>query len=248
VGYKLCQHHNHTSQSARATNPRRLRVAIRIHRKMVHQYRGHMAHIELMKLSPNNSIPEQPIHPDGNNAFTLAEMMVALAVFSLVVIAMVGLQVFGLKMNTFTSSKLQATTATLKVLNHMRNQIRGATSVVVGNGTSADSFTPTNGPGNALQIYPTADLSSNILFYVDTSSDKLYQLDSAAGSQPVVLASYVTNELAFQPENFQGDILSDNQEHYTIKMTLQFYKVNYGVPTNTYDRYQLVTRITPRIQ
>jgi prepilin-type N-terminal cleavage/methylation domain-containing protein len=206
-----------------------------------------MANIKLMKLPPNNPTLKQPIPPDADGAFTLAEMMVALAVFSLVVIAMVGLQVFGLKMNTFTSSKLQATSATLKVLNHMRNQIRGATSVIVGNGDST-SFTATNGPGNALQVYPTADLSSNILYYVDPNADKLYELDSGASNQPVVLASYITNQLAFQPENFQGNILSNQQEHYTIKMTLQFYKVNYSVPTNSYDCYQLVTRITPRIQ
>jgi prepilin-type N-terminal cleavage/methylation domain-containing protein len=200
-----------------------------------------------MKLSPTAPTLKQPVHSGGNGAFTLAEMMVALAVFSLVVLAMVGLQVFGLKMNTFTSSKLQATAASLKVLNHLRNQIRGATSVLVGN-VSGTTFTATNGPGNALQVYPTADLGSYILYYVDPNSDTLYELDSGAGNQPVALASYVTNDLAFQPENFQGDILSDNQEHYTIKMTLQFYKVNYSVPTNTYDCYQLITRITPRIQ
>ena len=180
------------------------------------------------------------------HAFTSAEIMTALAIFSLVVIAMVSLQTFGFKMNALTASKLKSTAAGLKVLDQIRDRVREADSVVVGNGNST-SFTTTGTSGNALQIYPGTNANDYLRFYVATNTTTLYELDSLNG-QVSVIAANIVNLSAFQAVDFQGNISSSSQEHYAIRLTLQLRQLKYTVPTNTYDYYTLETEMTPRSQ
>ena len=182
------------------------------------------------------------------HAFTLAEMMTTMAIFSMVVLAMVSLQIFGFKMNSFTSSKLNSTAYSLKALDQIRDQVRGANWVQVGNG-SLTSFTVTSANGNALQTYPSTNAINYIRFYLNTNSTKLYRLDSASNSQPILIASNITNQTIFQIEDCRGsNIVSGSTEHYTIQMTLQFSQLAYSTPIPAYDYYTLQTLMTPRMQ
>ena len=182
-------------------------------------------------------------------AFTLAEMMTTMAIFSIVVLAIVSLQIFGFKMNSFTSGKLRSTTYGLKTLNQIRDQVRGATLVQVGNGNGS-SFTATSTNGNALQINPTANLANYIRFYLATNTAanyNLYQL--TAGGQPVLIASNIINQTAFRIADYRGsNMVSGSTEHYTVGVTLQFSQLAYSAPTAVYDYYTLQTVVTPRIQ
>jgi len=198
-----------------------------------------------MKSHPANP-PWKPWRRSTNaRAFTLAEMMVTMAVFGLVVTAMVSVQFFGFKMSSLTQSKLINVGYGLKALDAIRDEVRSASSVQVGNGTGV-LFTVTGTLGNTLQIYPTTN-SNHIQVYLDTNADSLYVLNST-NSSPFLIASGIINQSAFQTVGYQGNISTNAQEHYAITMTLQFSQVAYKLPTNTYDYYTLQATMTPRSQ
>lgn len=171
--------------------------------------------------------------------------MTTLAIFSLVVIAMASLQIFGLRVNAITSSKLESTAYSLKALDQIRDLVCEANSVSVGDGNSS-SFTATGTSGNALQVYLTTN-SNYLRFYLATNTTALYELNSTNNNLSL-LASNVVDQTVFEAVNFQGNILSGDQEHYAILLTLQFAQLAYTVPTNTYDYYTLQTEMTPRTQ
>jgi hypothetical protein len=174
--------------------------------------------------------------------------MVSMAVFMLVVIAMVSLQVFGLRMNTFTSAKTIFTAGSLKALDNICNTVREATnSVLVGN-VSSGTFTSISSTraqiGNAVQISNNA--ANYVVFYLNTASNRLYEKTYTNGITD--LADSIINSQPFQAENYQGSNIVTGSQHYTIHMTLLFSNMNYSTPTNTKDFYQLETRATPRAQ
>jgi len=198
-----------------------------------------------MKTFPKSRSPKSPLLTAAARAFTLAEMMTSLAIFSLVVIAMVSLQIFGFKMNAMAASKLKSTVYSLKTLNQIRKQVRSANSVAVGNGDRT-SFT-SNTSGNALQIYPTTNTDDYIRFYLAANTTALYMLNSASNN-PTLIATNITNQVVFQMVDYQGNPLTNSQEHYAIKMKLQFTQLSYSVPSYNYDYYALQTVMTPRLQ
>lgn len=198
-----------------------------------------------------SSHPQFSARPAG--AFTLAELMTTVAIFSLVVIAMVSLQIFGFKMNSFTSNKLKSTSACLKTLNQMRNQIREATNAVLignfnaGNNTFAAVANSYSAIGDAVQI--SNNPTSLVTFYLNTNTDTLYELGNDTNSELTVLARNIINSQPFQAVNWQGDTVNvGSSDHYTIQMTLQFSNLVYSVPTPVYDTYHLESCATPREQ
>jgi prepilin-type N-terminal cleavage/methylation domain-containing protein len=182
----------------------------------------------------------------SERAFTLAEMMTTLAIFALVVAAMVSLQLFGFRVNALTTSKLKSTASSLKILDQIRNNVLEAYSVSVGNGNRT-SFTATGTNGNALQIYPGTNVSNYLRFYLVTTNASLFEL-SSTNNQVSLIASNIVNQTAFETVDFQGNISSSSQEHYSIRMTLQFVQLDYRLPGNTYEYYTLKTEMTPRTQ
>src|ERR1700761_3209722 len=98
-------------------------------------------------------------------AFTLVEMMVSIAVYSLVVLVTVAMQIYAARVYTLAATKLTDTEQARTTMNDVRDQVRGARLFYVGNyvyntGNPLMDFSPmTNGDpqeGNALMIYPTA--------------------------------------------------------------------------------------------
>jgi hypothetical protein len=177
--------------------------------------------------------------------------MVTMAVFALVVIAMVSLQIFGFKLNALTSNKMRSTASSLKVLNQIGNLVLGATNEVsVGNiNTSNNKFTAiainSTAIGNALQIYNNP--TNYTTFYLNTTTHILYRRNT--NSTPVPLASAVYNPQPFQAEDYKGtNILVGASGHYAIKITLQYSNWLYAVPSTNYDTYRLESRATPRAQ
>ena len=69
--------------------------------------------------------------------------------------------------------------------------------------------------------------------------------------QSSVAGLCVTNEFVFQAEDFQGNVLTNNQENRVIRMVLEFYQWEFRSSTNTpkkglYDYYRLQTKLTQR--
>jgi prepilin-type N-terminal cleavage/methylation domain-containing protein len=186
------------------------------------------------------------------SAFSLAELMTAMAVFSLVVVAIVYSHVFGLTMFNITATKLSASAGARAALNHVRDDIRSAKLLYVGNGNNT-GFTNVSGnnlrQGNALEIYPTKATNVFIRYYLDPVAERLMRVSNVS-TQATVVAPYVTNFIAFNAEDYAGNTLTNDQNNRVIRMTLDFYQWEFPVARvgngSYYDSYQLQTRVTRR--
>ena len=201
------------------------------------------------------------------SAFTLVEMITTIGIFLFIFVGvMVSVQLFGLRIYTLEATKLVATAGARSALNVMRDQIREAKTVYVGNCTteSTTSFVMigiTNTPqiGDALIVYPTTNMTAYTVFYLDTSTatNNLMEfiVTNSAVTYTNLLASYITNLVVFDAEDFHGNIATnytslDNRE--VIHVTLQFsqweYPIAYigGTSFNAFDYYQLRTKIFRR--
>lgn len=207
-----------------------------------------------MKCLPNR--PIRPL-PSSARAFTLVEMIVALTVFSLVIMVTVAVQIYAMRIYTLAATKLSATEEARATMNDIRDQVRGARLVYVGNYTNVTGdppidFTPIqNGDpqqGNALMIYPTTATNSFTLIYLQahtglTFADSVEGGSLPAGTNSIILltytngtlalsndvADYITNQVVFTAENFTGSVLSTNQNNYLIHMTLNFSQWEYPI-------------------
>jgi hypothetical protein len=197
-------------------------------------------------------------------AFTLAETYIASVAFGYIMLAIIGMMLFGMWAFNISATKLTATAGCRQALNLMREQIRSASWVDVGNCLSGPtSFTLTGGTnaGNAVCVYPSTNLTSYSIFYLDTSTGTNnlmeYSYDSnsttfAVSSQ--VVASYITNQQIFLVEDWTNNILTNTpQNNRVIAMTLQFSQWEFpiaSVGSNSsgamYDYYQLRTKVTRR--
>jgi len=188
----------------------------------------------------------------GQMAFTLPEIMIAIGIFSLIVVAVISSQLFGMKMFIMTQSKLSAANGARTVMNRVRDEIRSGKIMVVGNGGS-NSFSTilSNAPrvGNALRIYPTTATNNFVQYYRDSSDQKLKRVVSGS-SEIDELASYVTNQIVFRAEDFGGNVLTNDQNNRVIRMTLDFYQWEFPIMIaghgGYYDYYRLQTRISRR--
>lgn len=192
------------------------------------------------------------LRPTPRSAFTLAEIMTAMALFSLVIIGVVYSQIFGMKMFNITSTRLSASDNARKVLNLVRDEVRSGKLLYIGNGSST-GFTHIAPDclhqGNALQIHPSTDTNVFIRYFLDTATQTLKRTTS--GSTNVqVLAPYLTNQIAFVAEDFAGNILTNDQNNRVIKMVLDFYQWEFPVARAGngafFDYYHLQTRVTRR--
>ncbi|MCU0783701.1 MAG: hypothetical protein MUF81_06565 [Verrucomicrobia bacterium] len=186
------------------------------------------------------------------SAFTLTEILIATALFSLVTVGVVYTHVFGLKMAALTNSKLAATHSAREALNRVRDEIRSGKVLYVGNGDS-DMFTHiaagTPQVGNALQIYRTADTNSYVRYFLDPAEKSLMRKTSG-NSELEEIARYVTNQMVFRAEDYLGNALTTDQNNRVIKMTLEFYQWEFPIARagggSYYDSYRLQTKITRR--
>lgn len=207
--------------------------------------------------------------------FSLVEMMIAATVFALVIIATVAVQVYAMRIYTLAATKLTATSGARAIMNDIRDKVRESRLVYVGNYTLATGnplvdFSPiTNGDmqeGNALMIYPYASTNSFTLVFLQPGSGTNYSIGTPASTNTLILLTYtnsalqvsnavcgfVTNQVIFYAENFQGNVLSSNENNYIIQMTLNFSQWEYPIAYigtnafNAYDYYRLQTRMTRR--
>lgn len=199
-------------------------------------------------------VRKRPIESAG---FSLVEMVMVVGIFALLVLGMVSAQLYSMRVYTLAATKLVATAGARQVMNDLRDQIRDANTVYIGNCTSdwttyAD-VTNGNQAGNAVEIYPTTNSTPYLICYLDstTSTNRLMLYTSSAGTVQE-LASYITNQVVFDAEDLYGNVLTNNQNNRVIRMTLQFSQWEYpiahigGTNFNSYDYYQLRTRVTRR--
>jgi prepilin-type N-terminal cleavage/methylation domain-containing protein len=190
--------------------------------------------------------------PPHRRAFTLAEIMIVMALFSMIIVGLISAQIVGMKMLTVSETKLSATATGRRALNAVRDEIRSGKILVVGNGNDI-TFTPiadgTAHVGNALQIYPTTNTANFVRYYMDVGEERLKRVTSGGGAVRVV-ANFVTNQMAFAAEDFRGNVQVNNQNNRVIRVNLEFYQWEFPVASvgvnGMYDYYHLQTRIARR--
>jgi len=192
------------------------------------------------------------------SGFTLPEILTVLGIFSLLVAAMVAIQLFAGRIYGLAATKLSATTGAREALNAMRDNIRAANTVLVGTYSPAggNGFSQiSNGQpqiGNAVAVYFTTNAasSSQVVFYRDPTNPTNV-LCSVSNGVVRVLASYMTNFYCFRAEDYQGNVLTNYLNNPVIRISMQFSEWGYplalvsGNGLNAYN-YQLRTRVTRR--
>lgn len=185
-------------------------------------------------------------------AFTLIDIMTAMLVFSLVVVALVYTHLFSLRMFNITYTKLNASADARKTLDLVRDEIRSGKTFYVGNGNNLGFTRIADGAaqeGNALLIYPTPSTNTYVRYYLDPVAQQLKRV-VAGSTQPTIIARSITNQLAFRAEDFAGNVLTNNQNNSVVRMTLEFYQWEFPGGRRGagafFDYYRLQTRITRR--
>lgn len=188
--------------------------------------------------------------PRPAGAFTLPEMSIAIGVFGLLVVAMLSSQIFSLRLFNIGATKLGASAEARLTLNRIRDEVRCGKILMVGNaGLGAFTNCSANQPrcGNAVQVFPTTSTNVFTCFYLDAASQQLLRWTNGARSAEVI-ARYITNRVAFQAEDFAGNVLTNDQNNRVIKLTLDFYQ--WECPSASvgalYNQYHLQTRMTRR--
>ena len=200
------------------------------------------------------------------SAFTLVEMIISAGIYLVVFIGvMVAIQVFALRVYTLAATKLSATAYGRKALNQIRDDIRQAKTLQVGNVPVSGNPTlfaaiavPSVAQGNALQVFQTTNTVPYTIYYLDRSNPgtnylRAYMMNASNVAKTNTLVGYITNAIVFDAEDFQGTIVTNNPKNNQVyRMTLQFYQWEYPVGYigtkgfNAYDFYQLRTRVSRR--
>jgi type II secretory pathway pseudopilin PulG len=175
----------------------------------------------------------------GVVGFTVAEMLIAMTIFSMAIAAMVATQLFGLRVYTLAATKLSATSGCRKALNSLRDQIREAKLVDIGNcGTNGDpasfsSLGMTNYQvGNAIRLTSYNNWTNSFtVFYQDTSLVTTNYLKQCTVQCTVTggatnytysatnnLAMYITNSDIFTAQDYLGRTLTNEE---SVDNTLQ---------------------------
>jgi hypothetical protein len=194
-------------------------------------------------------------------AFSLAEMMVVVVVFSFVMLALVGVQIVAMRIYTLGATKISATTGARQSLNAIRDQVRAAKVVLVGtcDGTSFTQATlGTPQMGNALAVCTTnATATAYLVYYLDQTmptTNILYSFTNGLPATKTVLTRYMTNYYCFFAEDFQGNIMTNYVNNPVIHVVMQFSQWEYPIAyvaagsnaINAYDFYKLNARIARR--
>lgn len=188
---------------------------------------------------------------------TLVEMMVGMAVFSLVVLGMVYTQMMCLRQDQLVNSKLGASDQSRKGFDILLRDIRSAKVWEVGTSDSDGSnFTPTpdDDPriGNALCLSYTTNLANGILYYFDTSDmandgGKLNRLNLGNGTATRIAVD-LTNVMYFRAENFAGVVQTNRTHKGVIAVRMEFAQYQYPLtkvgPGNLYDYYKMEFKVT----
>jgi len=207
-----------------------------------------------MKLPTLNPVATSKKFRQG---FTLVEIMTVMAIFVIMVGAMVSVQIFGMRVYTLAATKITATTDGRELLNDMRDRIRSAQVVYIGNySNSAFSQIQLGMPqmGNAIKIFPATNTTSTAnatIFYMDPDNNVVNMVSDGVVS---VEAQYMTNYLCFQAEDCKQNILTNYVDNPVICITMQFYQWEYpigyvgGTGADAYDFYRLHTRVARRFK
>ena len=182
----------------------------------------------------------------SRKGFTLPEILIAMAVFGLVITGILSAHVFGLRMLQVNQTKLTATEWSRKNFGKITGEVHSCNSVQVGiitNGSFAALLDGEAQQGDGLLIYPTAATNHFIVYFLNHTDQTLRRTTEQPGSA-VILADGVTNSIAFTAQDLSGNVLTNNQNNRVIHLTFEFFKPELFMQSADY--YKLETSVTRR--
>ena len=192
-------------------------------------------------------------------AFSFVEMMVASAVFALVISAIVWTNLVGMTMMDFTRPKLEAQTQCQQLLSRLMEDITSAKIVRIcqygGSVPPPEIPDGSDKKGNALLLQPGTDTNEFICYYRD-GADQALKLTTSAVAPATIIAPAVINDLVFSFESatnlIAGNVLITNRQNFVVVVDLQFSQIGAsGTPVgpgNYFHSYQFRTHVARRTQ
>jgi hypothetical protein len=152
-------------------------------------------------------------------------MMVACALFSLVILGILACHLAGLRFLQIIQPKLLNAQYERQTIGRLVEEVRCANSLQVGTG-SLSSFTvagPTSiQTGNALRIYTSTNTSQYIYYFHDLATATVRRVPLQSANATIV-AGAVTNDTIFTMQDFAGNTLTNSQNNAVMSLLLQFY-------------------------
>ena len=184
--------------------------------------------------------------PTPDRGFTLPEILIAMAVFLLVLGAIISANVFGLRMFQMNQAKLNVTRWSRETIEKITAEVHACDTMWVGdvtNGVFEGLLDGETQQGTALLIYPAANTTNYIIYFVNPT-DKTFQRTTDQPGTAEVLADSVTNTIIFTAQDFSGNVLTNKNNNRLIHLTLEFYQP--GSFMQGADYYKLETSMTRR--
>jgi len=186
-------------------------------------------------------------HSRTARGFTLPEMLIATAIFSLVIAGILAANLFGLRMSQVVQAKANVTAWSRLTMEKLQNEIHACNSAQLGtvsNGLFSGLLNGEVQQGSALLLYPSASTTNYILYFVNTADQTLRRATEQPNST-VILANFVTTSEPFSLQDMAGNILTNNLNNRVIHVALEFYQPAYF--TNDSDYYRFETSIKQRV-
>jgi prepilin-type N-terminal cleavage/methylation domain-containing protein len=190
----------------------------------------------------------------SSGAFTLPEVIVAVAIVTLAMAGLLAMHLFGLRLNAITTVKLKASDDARAVLSHITQEIRSGGLIRVGTGDANSFAEPATGSpqqGNALEIHPDTGATNGVVRYFLDQTDHRFKRYALGQGEPQVIANSITNQVIFAVEDYAGNVLTNHMSSRVICLNLQFSQLTDPTtpigPGSCYDFYQLRTKVTRRL-
>ena len=193
-------------------------------------------------------------------ALTIAETMITVLIFSLLVTAFIYAHIFGLRYDQLVCSKLGASEQSRRSFEKLTSDIRASKIWRVGAGDRTSFTAVTNGSlllGNAIQLSLTTDTNVFVRYYFETNGPYTTQPNGrlcrvTSSGEYTVLAQYLTNSsglsMVFRGQDYMGgtttnNVLADYRYKYVIDAIMEFsqyqYPKTYVGPGLYYDYYRI---------
>jgi prepilin-type N-terminal cleavage/methylation domain-containing protein len=193
------------------------------------------------------AILEQDRSWASRRGFTLPELLIATTIFLLITGGIVVANLFGLRIFQASITKLNAMQWSRETLMRFTDEVHTCNNVQVGtvsNGVFAAFLDGELQAGNGLLINPTNNTNSYIIYFVKTD-DQTFRRTTDQPDSTVILASFVTNTVAFTAEDFSSNVLTNNSNSQLIHLTLEFQQPEQFMQGADY--YRLETSVKQRV-
>jgi prepilin-type N-terminal cleavage/methylation domain-containing protein len=203
-----------------------------------------------MNMALDNRAQARTVKSRGQKAFTLVEMMVAVGVFTLVLIGLIYAHLFGMRCDELVNSKLGASESARRSFDLLTSDIRSAKTWRIGNGSSSNFKAISNTVaqvGNAIQItFNASDTNTWVRYYFDTNLCQLCRMHSS-NAVVKIMAQNLTNttgsSMTFAAQDYQGNQKYDLQYKYVIVTTMEYAEYQYPLtkvgPGYRYNYYRM---------